>query len=99
MYARSALGVTSYWTGELLPAREHLEMARSLYDRERRRPLAFRYGGVDAGITCLSYAAWTLWHLGYPDEALRRGNEALALAQFSVNIGGRHPQLKRLRRP
>jgi predicted ATPase len=81
MYAQSALGVTSYWTGELLPAREHLEMARSLYDRERHRPLAFSFGGYDAGVNCLSIAAWILWQLGYPDQALKRGNEALALAQ------------------
>ena len=56
-------------------------MAISLYDRERDRPLAFRYGGVDVGGSCLSVAAWTLWHLGYPDQALKRGNEALALSQ------------------
>ena len=36
--------------GELLPAREHLEIAISLYDPERHRPLAFRYVGVDAGV-------------------------------------------------
>jgi predicted ATPase len=29
----------------------------------------------------LSYAAWTLWQLGYPDQALRRGSKALAMAQ------------------
>ncbi len=81
LYARYALGVTSFRMGELLPAREHLETAISLYDPERHRPLIFRYLGVDAGVYCLSYAAWTLWHLGYPDQALRRGNEALALAQ------------------
>jgi predicted ATPase len=66
--------------GEFLPAREHFEIAIPLYDREHYRPLIFRYG-FDAGVTCLSYAAWTLWHLGYPDQALKRGNEALALAQ------------------
>jgi predicted ATPase len=81
MYAQSALGSTLYWMGELLPAREHLEMASSLHDRERHRSLAFRYGGAHAGITCLSLAAVTLWRLGYPDRALKRGNEALALAQ------------------
>src|SRR5229473_1306859 len=81
LYAHFALGNTSFWMGEFLPAREHLEMASSLYDPERHRPLAFRYGGFDAGIACLSYAAWTLWTLGYPDQALKRGNEALALAQ------------------
>jgi predicted ATPase len=32
-------------------------------------------------VSCLSYAAWTLWILGYPDQALRRNQEALTLAQ------------------
>ncbi len=56
-------------------------MAIPLYDRERHRPLVFSYGGLDAGVICLSYAAWTLWQLGYADQALKRGNEALTLAQ------------------
>ena len=30
---------------------------------------------------CPSYAAWTLWMLGYPDQALQRRQEALTLAQ------------------
>jgi predicted ATPase len=67
--------------GEFLPAREHLESAISLYDPERHRPLAIRYLGVDAGVICLCYAAFTLWHLGYPGQALKRGNEALGSAQ------------------
>ena len=81
LYALMALGMTSYLMGDFLPAREHLETAISLYDPERHRSLAFRYRGADAGVYCLSYAAWTLWHLGYPDEALKRANEAVALAQ------------------
>ncbi len=81
MYARYSLGASSFSMGALVPAREHLEMAISPYDRERHRPLAFRYGGPDIEVRCLSVAAWTLWHLGYPDQALKRGNEALALAQ------------------
>jgi predicted ATPase len=82
LYAQLALGGTLFWLGELLPAREHLEMAISLYNRERHWPLAFRYGaGLDAGLSCLLHAALTPWHLGYPDQALMRGNKALALAQ------------------
>ena len=67
--------------GEFLLASEHLEMAISLYNRERHRPRGFRHGGVDAKVNCLSYAARTLWTLGYPDRALKRGNECIALAQ------------------
>ena len=80
-YAQIARGTTSYWMGEFLPARENLENAITLYDPERHRPLIFRYGGADTGVGCLSHAAITLWQLGYPDQALKRGNEALALAQ------------------
>ena len=35
----------------------------------------------DPEVTCLSYAASALWVLGYPDQALKRSQEALALAQ------------------
>jgi len=67
--------------GELLPARKHVEGAIPLYDRERHRLLTFRYGGAHAGTTCLLLAAATLWRLGYPDQAVKRENEALAFAQ------------------
>ena len=36
---------------------------------QQHRALAFRYGH-DPGVVCHSYAAWTLWMLGYPDQAL-----------------------------
>ena len=36
---------------------------------------------ADPRVECLSYAAWTLWFLGYPDQALKRSQEALALAE------------------
>jgi predicted ATPase len=81
LLAEFTLGTTSYWMGECLPAREHYEMAISIYDPERHRALAFRYLGVDPGVNCLLHAAWNLWFLGYPDQALKRSNEALVLAQ------------------
>ncbi len=79
MHGHIALGNASYWMGQFLPAREHLENALPLYDPQRE--LAFRYGALDSGVVCLSYTAWTLWQLGYPEEALKRGHEALTLAQ------------------
>jgi predicted ATPase len=93
LYARHALGNTSFHTGKFLPARENFDNAISLYDPERHRPLVFLYGGADAGVFCRFYSALTLWHLGYPDQALKRVNEALALAQalsdpFSLTFAG-----------
>jgi class 3 adenylate cyclase/predicted ATPase len=81
MRAHLALGNTFLYTGHLLSAREHIELGISLYDPERDRPLTFRYGGTNAGVVVLSHASRVLWLLGYPDQALERGNEALALAQ------------------
>jgi predicted ATPase len=37
--------------------------------------------GEDAGVICHSYAAWTLWYLGYPDQGLARNDETVTLAQ------------------
>src|SRR5262249_56295831 len=36
--------------------------------------------GRDVGVFCLSYVAHVLWFLGYPDQALEKGQEAVALA-------------------
>jgi predicted ATPase len=76
LYAHHALGCTSFSMGEFLVARDHLEVAISLYYRER--PMAI---GIDTGVNFLSYMALTLWTLGYPDQALKKGDEAIALAQ------------------
>jgi class 3 adenylate cyclase/predicted ATPase len=81
LYAQIALGHTFLWTGDFIPAREHLESAIALYDPEHHQTLALRYLGFDAAVYCLSGMALTLWQLGYPDQALMRGNEALALAR------------------
>ncbi len=36
-------------------------------------------------VICLSYTARTLWLLGYPDQALKKGHEALTLAREHSN--------------
>jgi class 3 adenylate cyclase/predicted ATPase len=80
MCAHTSLGVSSYQMGELLRAKEHLEIAIPLYEPERHRTLTYNFG-VDAGVDSQSYMAVTLWFLGYPDQALKRGNQAVALAE------------------
>jgi predicted ATPase/DNA-binding winged helix-turn-helix (wHTH) protein len=80
MEAHRALGNTLFWLGEFAPARRHLEQGIALYDVQQHRALAFLYG-TDPAVVCLSYAAWALWLLGYPDRARRRSAEALTLAQ------------------
>src|ERR1700693_3284271 len=80
LLAHFALGDSSLNMGKLPLAREHLEAVISLYHLERDRPLALRFG-VDPKANCLGYSGLTLWLLGYPDQALQRGNEALAFSE------------------
>ena len=78
--AHVALGCTLFIRGELAAARHHLEHGNALYDAQQHHSLAFRYGSFDPGVACRSFGAEDLWHLGYPEQALKRNHEALALA-------------------
>jgi class 3 adenylate cyclase/predicted ATPase len=84
--AHFAVGLSAFYCGELLTAREHLEQAVSAYDPERHKGLASTYGGLDPGVCSLVYLAWTLWLLGYPDQALKRADEAQPLAKQVANL-------------
>jgi predicted ATPase len=77
--AHYALGVTWCCLGALPAARQHLEAGIALYTPDQRRAPVFRMG-QDPGVGCRAYAAWTLWVLGYPEQALACLHEALALA-------------------
>jgi class 3 adenylate cyclase/predicted ATPase len=78
--AYSALGGTLLWLGEVKEAQTCLDRAAAAYDPDRHRALPFRFG-QDPAVSSLSYSAWSLWGLGYPDQALRRSDEARALAE------------------
>lgn len=78
--AHRALGSSLLSLGELDAARAQLEQALALYDPRQPRSPDFFYG-LEPGVLGSSYLAWTLWHLGYPDQALARSQAALALAQ------------------
>jgi class 3 adenylate cyclase/tetratricopeptide (TPR) repeat protein len=84
--AHEALGTTLLFLGEYPAARMHLEQGIALTDPVAQRALTFRYG-VAPGVRCLAFAALTLWCLGFPAQALRRSQRALALAQVLA-----HPQ-------
>jgi predicted ATPase len=80
LQAHWAMGVTLLSIGEFVSAREHFEQGIALYDPQQHRSHAFLYG-FGPGVGCLRYAAWELWLLGYPDQALQRSHEAVTLAQ------------------
>jgi tetratricopeptide (TPR) repeat protein len=77
--AHYALGSTWMWLGTLPAARQHLEEGIARYTPDQRRTPAFRMG-QDLGVGCRVNAARTLWLLGYPDQAVTRVHDALALA-------------------
>jgi predicted ATPase len=77
--AHYALGTTSMWLGALPAARTHLEEGIARYTPDQRRALVFRIG-QDPGVACRAYTALILWLLGYPEQALARLHDALALA-------------------
>jgi predicted ATPase len=86
MRAYNALGTTLLHLGEFASARASLDQVMALDDPTRDRSAAVRLsnpiqGGSILGVSCRRHAAWTLWYLGYPEQALERSREAIALAQ------------------
>jgi predicted ATPase len=80
--AHLELGSTLFSLGELVSARTHLEQGIALYHPQQYRSPVFLSGSPgDPGVVCRGFAAWTLWVLGYPDQAVKRSDEALILAQ------------------
>jgi len=77
--AHDAHGSTLFQLGEYAAAWIHLEQGIALIDAVAQRTLALRHGWAP-GMRCLGYAANALWCLGAPAQAMRRSQEALALA-------------------
>jgi len=78
--AHRALGATLYHLGAVASAHTHFAQGMALYDPQQSRASTLLYG-EDAGVVCHSFAPWTLWYLGYPDQGLVRNQEAVTLAQ------------------
>src|SRR5208282_6735538 len=56
------------FAGDFIEARSHLEQAVAIFDPERDRDLAFRFG-QDVGVSAMVYLAIVLWPLGEVDRA------------------------------
>jgi predicted ATPase len=78
-HAHTRLGWTLYDLGELTSARPHLAEAIALCDPQQHPRCSVK--AYYPRVECLSYTAGTLWHLGYPDQALQRSREAVAVAE------------------
>jgi predicted ATPase/DNA-binding winged helix-turn-helix (wHTH) protein len=80
MEAHRALGVALVTRGKFSDALEHLNVAIAL-DEPAHHDSHFLLSGNDAKVMSLCFAAWSLWALGYAEQALERINQALSRAQ------------------
>ena len=83
--AHRTAGVTHWFAGEYVEAREHLERALALFQPGRDDDLAFRFG-QDLGVAAMLYLALTLWPLG------DIGRAASVVLDAEARIAG-HPHI------
>ena len=81
LLAHNSLANTCWLTGDFETCRTHNEQSMAIYAPQQHHSLASLYSGWDPGVACRSGGARNLWLLGYPDQALQRGHEAITLAR------------------
>ncbi|MGI9284587.1 MAG: AAA family ATPase [Pseudomonadales bacterium] len=77
--AQVALASTAFFLGQFKQSLAHASSGIDIYSAERHAFHITHYG-LDPGVFCRCRAAQALWSLGYPEQALRRVQEALTLA-------------------
>lgn len=80
LHAHSQIALSEIYQGRFESSLEHCKRALALYDVPRHHKTAHYIGG-DTGLSAMGVSAWCLWHLGYPDQALARARETVALAR------------------
>jgi class 3 adenylate cyclase/tetratricopeptide (TPR) repeat protein len=70
-----------YYMGDYDAAEHHTDYGIATYDPDRHHSLTYIYTGHDPGVCCRYMSAQILWLRGYPDQALNRSREAVALAE------------------
>ena len=74
------IGVSAFWQGDFRQSRAYLQQVVDLYAEVCRVRHLIEYG-QDTGIYCRTRLGWTLWVLGYPDQARQQCEAALVLAK------------------
>jgi DNA-binding winged helix-turn-helix (wHTH) protein/predicted ATPase len=85
--AHQALGMTLFFLGDYVSAHTHCVQGMTLIDPAAQRAQAL-YQDAAPAVRCLVTEANTLWCIGYPTQAMRRLQEALALAQALAHPHG-----------
>lgn len=96
VHAQYCVGFSRYYVGELQAACEAFERAVDVECLDADPGLVLPTGD-DVRIHAFTFLAMALWHLGRPDQAVRRMDEAIALARrqahpyglaFALVVGG-----------
>jgi adenylate cyclase len=77
-HAHYGRGLVSYFLGDFVSAREHTQQALALYEPHRTSGL---HSIENPKVGSLGFLAWGLWFLGYPDQAIRTIEQALAVSR------------------
>jgi tetratricopeptide (TPR) repeat protein len=72
-----ALANAQMHQGDMEPAVAQMDDCLTRYEALDHRPDAVQ----DPGVMCLCYSAWSKWQLGFPDEALRRAQRVVQVAE------------------
>jgi predicted ATPase len=81
MEALFMAGETMLYRADFATARDRFATAVSEYDDRERTKFWAAHTSHNAGVTCRSNLAVCLWHLGYPDQALKVNREMRQLAR------------------
>jgi class 3 adenylate cyclase/tetratricopeptide (TPR) repeat protein len=79
----AALGtyaLTVFFQGRFREGHEAAERAVTLYDPAQHHRELVAIVGDDTGVSALATSGWSLLHLGFPDQAMARCDEAVRLA-------------------
>lgn len=74
------LGTNFMFSRNLSEALSHLQMGMAHFDPDRHTSRRYRFGS-EPGVACNVTSSIILWILGFPEKALRRANQTIALAR------------------
>jgi predicted ATPase len=74
-------GATQFYRAQFGEARTCCEDAVAAHDDRARTKFWTSYSGHNAGVTHRNYLSLALWHLGFPDQALKLDRETCELAR------------------
>jgi predicted ATPase/class 3 adenylate cyclase len=80
MLGHRLVGTSLMCTGAVAESLAHYDQAIAIYEPAEHRALASRFG-QDVRVAALSYRAWALWLLGFPEGAARDAEQALKEAR------------------